>query len=64
MPKIVNTALKAKAGGLNLRGQGQGHKIWPRGASKPRPGLEDYITATLLFSNLRTRLSKTYSSNE
>ena len=26
------------------QGQGQGHKIWPRGASRPRPGLEDYIT--------------------
>ena len=35
--------------GLDLRGQGhrsqgQGHKIWPRGASRPRPGLQDYIT--------------------
>ena len=24
--------------------QGEGHKIWPRAASRPRPGLEDYIT--------------------
>ena len=26
------------------QGQGQDHKNWPRGASRPRPGLEDYIT--------------------
>ena len=31
--------------GLDLQGQGQGQKIWPRGSSRPRPGLEDYITA-------------------
>ena len=32
--------------GLDLRDQGQGqdHKTWPRGASRPRPGLEDYVT--------------------
>jgi hypothetical protein len=40
--------LKAKAKddflgqGLDLQGQGQ--KKWPPGPSRPRPGLEDYIT--------------------
>jgi len=39
----------AKAWRLDLRGygcrsQGQGYKIWPRGASRPRPSLEDYIS--------------------
>ena len=53
MPKIVNTDLKAKAKakatGPEAKAKlGQGHKIWPRGASRPRPGLEDYITASIL----------------
>jgi len=39
---------KATGQGLDLRGQGQGRKNWPRGASRPRPGLEDYITALYL----------------
>ena len=51
--KIVNASLKAKAWtfeakaktiGPDSQGQGQDHKNWPRGASRPRPGLEDYIT--------------------
>ena len=29
---------------VRSRGQGQDHKNWPRGASRSRPGLEDYIT--------------------
>jgi len=35
MPKIVIPS---------SRGQGQGHKNWPQGASGLRAGLEDYIT--------------------
>ena len=31
MPKIVNTALKAKAWTFEAKATGQGHKIWPRG---------------------------------
>ena len=29
--------------GLVVDLRGQGHQIWPRGTSRPRPGLEDYI---------------------
>jgi len=46
MPKIVNTALKAKAKAKAWTFEANGHKIRPRGASRPRPGLEDYITET------------------
>jgi len=42
--------------GLDL--QGGGHKIWPRGASRPRPGLEDYITC--LDSNWKNFLKMSY----
>jgi len=39
MAKIVSAALKAQATGP----RSQGHKVWHRGASRPRPSLEDYI---------------------
>jgi len=51
--KIVSAAHKAKANawtfevkakGQDHRCRGQGHKMWPRGASSPRPSLEDDIT--------------------
>ena len=40
MLKIVNAALKVRG-----QCQGQGQKTWPLDASRPRAGLEDYITA-------------------
>jgi len=40
MLKNVNAALKVRG-----QCQGQGQKTWPLDASRPRAGLEDYITA-------------------
>jgi len=37
----VSAALKVKAKAKTI-------KVWPRGTSKPRPGLEDYMTAVAL----------------
>ena len=42
--KIVNAALKAKAKAIGPEAKAKAIKNWPLGASRPSPGLEDYIT--------------------
>ena len=47
MPKIVNTALKAKAKAWTFEAKAAGPEAKAKAknmASRPRPGLEDYIT--------------------
>ena len=50
MLKIVNAVLRPRP----PRGQYQGHKIRPRGTSRPRHGLEHYITGRPYIRLLRT----------
>ena len=38
----VNAALKAKAVGPETKAKAKAIKGWPRGASRPRPALEDH----------------------
>jgi len=44
MLKIVNAALKAKTKAWTFKAKAINFGLVPRGASKPRLGLEDYIT--------------------
>jgi len=40
---------KNRKGLIYPQGQGQEHKIWPRGTLRPRPGLEDYISDNFTY---------------